>query len=36
MQTKQLLSTPDFKGFIAEAKGIFYDRIYTDFLRRFA
>ncbi len=36
MQTKQLLSTPDFKGFIAEAKGIFHDRIYTDFLRRFA
>ena len=27
---------PDFEGFIAEAKEIFKDRIYTDYLRRFA
>lgn len=27
---------PDFEGFIAEAKGTFKDRIYTDYLRRFA
>ena len=26
----------DFEGFIAEAKEIFKDRIYTDYLRRFA
>lgn len=26
----------DFEGFIAEAKEIFNDRIYTDYLRRFA
>lgn len=27
---------PDFEGFIAQAKEIFKDRIYTDYLRRFA
>lgn len=27
---------PDFEGFIAEAKETFKDRIYTDYLRRFA
>lgn len=27
---------PDFEGFIAEAKEHFKDRIYTDYLRRFA
>lgn len=27
---------PNFEGFIAEAKEIFKDRIYTDYLRRFA
>ena len=33
MQTSK---NPNFEGFIAQAKEIFKDRIYTDYLRRFA